>query len=141
MPPQLICVLNCCRVISNLLQVCAAAEQGAPPGADDFLPLLIFVVIKAAVPQVAPNPRPQRRCFDKILRKRARALHWTHTQSHTHTPQAAFKGTRPDSYPLDRRQRHPVHFATRRNTHREPRNTKQCRNRGQMMKARRSWQH
>ncbi|CAI7906824.1 unnamed protein product [Closterium sp. NIES-54] len=64
---KLVCVLNCCRVINNILlnasitaaaAAAAAAATGAgageaggkgggkPPGADDFLPVLIYVVVK-----------------------------------------------------------------------------------------------
>lgn len=43
---KLVCILNCCRVINNLLLNMAMAAQGNPPGADDFLPVLIYVVIK-----------------------------------------------------------------------------------------------
>ena len=48
---KLVCILNCCRVISNLLSV--SAGEGA--GADDFLPILIYVLILAAPPQLESN--------------------------------------------------------------------------------------
>ena len=47
---KLVCILNCCRVISNLLSITA---EGA--GADDFLPILIYVLIMAAPPQLESN--------------------------------------------------------------------------------------
>lgn len=42
---KLVCVLNCCRVLTNLL----ASSRGDdnPPGADELLPALIFTVIRA----------------------------------------------------------------------------------------------
>ena len=49
---KLVCVLNCCRVINNLL---AASASTAPPGADDFLPVLVLVLLRAAPPQLASN--------------------------------------------------------------------------------------
>lgn len=41
---KMVCILNCCKVISNLL---THAREGQPYGADEFLPLLIFIVLKA----------------------------------------------------------------------------------------------
>mmetsp|Transcript_4038 Transcript_4038/g.14397 ORF Transcript_4038/g.14397 Transcript_4038/m.14397 type:complete len:389 (+) Transcript_4038:261-1427(+) len=42
---KLVCILNCCKVITNLLNV--SAGSGSPAGADDFLPVLIYIVIQA----------------------------------------------------------------------------------------------
>ncbi|UPR03406.1 vacuolar protein sorting-associated protein [Chloropicon primus] len=47
---KIVCILNCCKVISNLLSV---SVEGA--GADDFLPILIYVLIMAAPPQLESN--------------------------------------------------------------------------------------
>ena len=47
------CVLNCCRVINNLLV--SSAAKDSPPGADDFLPLLVLVLLRAQPPQLASN--------------------------------------------------------------------------------------
>ncbi|KAL6997392.1 Vacuolar protein sorting-associated protein 9A [Sarracenia purpurea var. burkii] len=44
---KLLCVLNCCRVINNLL-LNASMSENRVPGADDFLPVLIYVTIKAS---------------------------------------------------------------------------------------------
>ncbi|XP_002989534.2 vacuolar protein sorting-associated protein 9A [Selaginella moellendorffii] len=49
---KLVCILNCCRVINNLLLM---AKSGTPPGAEEFLPALIYVVIKANPPQLHSN--------------------------------------------------------------------------------------
>jgi hypothetical protein len=38
---KVVCILNTCRIINNLLNVSAGNR---PPGADDFLPVLIYVV-------------------------------------------------------------------------------------------------
>lgn len=51
---KLVCMLNCCRVINNLLHLGAANSSDAK-GADDFLPILIYVVIHANPPQLASN--------------------------------------------------------------------------------------
>jgi hypothetical protein len=47
---KMVCILNCCRVVSNALSTAAA-----PGGADDLLPVLIYVTIKAQVPQLHSN--------------------------------------------------------------------------------------
>ncbi|KAL2611438.1 hypothetical protein R1flu_023130 [Riccia fluitans] len=52
---KLVCILNCCRVINNLLVKASMASNDSPPGADDFLPVLIYVVIKANPPQLHSN--------------------------------------------------------------------------------------
>lgn len=48
---KLVSILNCSRVILN---VSMAANEN-PPGADEFLPVLIYVVIKANPPQLHSN--------------------------------------------------------------------------------------
>lgn len=52
---KLVCILNCCRVINNLLLNVSMATNDNPPGADDFLPVLIYVTIKANPPQLHSN--------------------------------------------------------------------------------------
>lgn len=46
---KLVCILNCCRVINNLLLNVSLATNDNPPGADDFLPILIYIVIKVSL--------------------------------------------------------------------------------------------
>lgn len=43
---KLVCILNCCKVISNLLLNASVASNENPPGADEFLPVLIYVTMK-----------------------------------------------------------------------------------------------
>ncbi|KAJ7522457.1 hypothetical protein O6H91_18G011600 [Diphasiastrum complanatum] len=52
---KLVCILDCCRVINNLLLNAMMAKNDNPPGADDFLPVLIYVIIKANPPQLQSN--------------------------------------------------------------------------------------
>ncbi|XVE55414.1 hypothetical protein DITRI_Ditri03aG0156800 [Diplodiscus trichospermus] len=52
---KLVCVLNCCKVINNLLLNASIASNENPPGADEFLPVLIYVTIKANPPQLHSN--------------------------------------------------------------------------------------
>ncbi|KAK1313463.1 Vacuolar protein sorting-associated protein 9A [Acorus calamus] len=52
---KIICILNCCKVISNLLLNASVASNDNPPGADEFLPVLIYVTIKANPPQLHSN--------------------------------------------------------------------------------------
>ncbi|KAJ0024176.1 hypothetical protein Pint_06727 [Pistacia integerrima] len=47
---KLLCIMNCCRVISNLLLNASMSENMVLAGADDFLPVLIYVMIKASSP-------------------------------------------------------------------------------------------
>ncbi|KAI9201263.1 hypothetical protein LWI28_020891 [Acer negundo] len=52
---KLLCIMNCCRVINNLLLNASMSENVVLAGADDFLPVLIYVVIKANPPQLHSN--------------------------------------------------------------------------------------
>lgn len=55
---KLVCGLNACRIVANLLAAEAASGGAAatdPRGADDFLPLLILALIRAAPPRLASN--------------------------------------------------------------------------------------
>ncbi|OMO51488.1 Vacuolar sorting protein 9 [Corchorus capsularis] len=47
---KLLCIMNCCRVINNLLLNASFSEDHVLGGADDFLPVLIYVTIKASSP-------------------------------------------------------------------------------------------
>ncbi|MBA0730770.1 hypothetical protein Golax_025381, partial [Gossypium laxum] len=47
---KLLCIINCSRVINNLLLNASISEDHVPGGADDFLPVLIYVTIKASFP-------------------------------------------------------------------------------------------
>ncbi|XP_015953107.1 vacuolar protein sorting-associated protein 9A [Arachis duranensis] len=52
---KLLCIMNCCKVINNLLLNATISENHVPAGADDFLPVLIYVTIKANPPQLHSN--------------------------------------------------------------------------------------
>ncbi|ESQ47916.1 hypothetical protein EUTSA_v10020497mg [Eutrema salsugineum] len=52
---KLVCILNCCKVINNLLLNASIASNENAPGADEFLPVLIYVTIKANPPQLHSN--------------------------------------------------------------------------------------
>ncbi|XP_020269939.1 vacuolar protein sorting-associated protein 9A-like isoform X2 [Asparagus officinalis] len=52
---KLVCILNCCKVITNLLLNASISSHDNPPGADEFLPVLIYVTIKANPPQLHSN--------------------------------------------------------------------------------------
>ena len=49
---KMICVLNCCKIITSIL---AHGKQGRAAGADEFLPLLIYVTLKANPPNLYSN--------------------------------------------------------------------------------------
>ncbi|KAL3504055.1 hypothetical protein ACH5RR_033896 [Cinchona calisaya] len=52
---KLVCILNCCKVINNLLLNASIAANENLPGADEFLPVVIYVTIKANPPQLHSN--------------------------------------------------------------------------------------
>ncbi|KZV33056.1 vacuolar protein sorting-associated protein 9A-like [Dorcoceras hygrometricum] len=52
---KLLCILHCCKVINNLLINVSVASSEDHPGADEFLPVLIYVTIKANPPQLHSN--------------------------------------------------------------------------------------
>lgn len=47
---KLHCIMSCCRIINNLLLNASMSENHVLGGADDFLPVLIYVTIKARSP-------------------------------------------------------------------------------------------
>jgi len=49
---KLVCILRCCKHIFNELEL---ANKGKCVGADDFIPLLIYVVLKSKHPTLASN--------------------------------------------------------------------------------------
>ncbi|KAL6179566.1 hypothetical protein ACLB2K_051079 [Fragaria x ananassa] len=52
---KLVCILNCCKVINNLLHNASIASNENTHGADEFLPVLIYVTLKANPPQLHSN--------------------------------------------------------------------------------------
>mmetsp|Transcript_16201 Transcript_16201/g.41387 ORF Transcript_16201/g.41387 Transcript_16201/m.41387 type:complete len:685 (+) Transcript_16201:495-2549(+) len=48
---KLVCILNCCRVINNLLNM----TNSGPAGADDFFPVLVYIVIRTNPPNLRSN--------------------------------------------------------------------------------------
>lgn len=51
---KLNCVVNASQMVFNVLSL-ARDKAGARPGADDFLPVFIYVVLKAQVPRLPSN--------------------------------------------------------------------------------------
>ncbi|KAF3341771.1 vacuolar protein sorting-associated protein 9A-like isoform X2 [Carex littledalei] len=49
------CIMNCCQVINNLLLNASESLHHSPAGADEFLPVLIYLTIKANPPQLHSN--------------------------------------------------------------------------------------
>ncbi|CAL1390362.1 unnamed protein product [Linum trigynum] len=52
---KLVCILNCCKIINNLLLNASIASNENPPGADEFLPVLIYVTMRANPQQLHSN--------------------------------------------------------------------------------------
>ncbi|XP_058721954.1 vacuolar protein sorting-associated protein 9A-like [Vicia villosa] len=61
-------IMNCCRVINNLLLNDAMSDH-VPAGADDFLPVLIYVTIKANPPMLHSNLK-----FIKLYRRQTKLI-------------------------------------------------------------------
>ncbi|XP_058089987.1 vacuolar protein sorting-associated protein 9A-like isoform X3 [Magnolia sinica] len=66
---KLLCILNCCRVINNLLLNVSMSTDHIPAGADDFLPVLIYVTIKANPPQLHSNLK-----FIQLFRRQSKLI-------------------------------------------------------------------
>ncbi|XP_043697917.1 vacuolar protein sorting-associated protein 9A-like [Telopea speciosissima] len=66
---KLLCILSCCRVISNLLLNVSMSENHVLAGADDFLPVLIYVTIKANPPQLHSNLK-----FIQLFRRQSKLI-------------------------------------------------------------------
>ncbi|KAF7076205.1 hypothetical protein CFC21_080895 [Triticum aestivum] len=52
---KLLCMMSCCQVINNLLLNVSMTNDRTPSGADEFLPILIYITIKANPPQLHSN--------------------------------------------------------------------------------------
>jgi len=46
------CVTRCCQTIMNLLSMASGGKSGSVPAADDFVPVMVYVVIKANPPSL-----------------------------------------------------------------------------------------
>ncbi|CAM8915421.1 hypothetical protein QQ045_027644 [Rhodiola kirilowii] len=66
---KLLCILNCCRVINNLLLNASLSENRVIAGADDFLPVLIYITIKANPPQLHSNLK-----FIQLYRRQSKLI-------------------------------------------------------------------
>uniref|UniRef100_A0A7N0SVR1 VPS9 domain-containing protein n=1 Tax=Kalanchoe fedtschenkoi TaxID=63787 RepID=A0A7N0SVR1_KALFE len=66
---KLMCILNCCRVINNLLLNASMTENRVIAGADDFLPVLIYITIKANPPQLHSNLK-----FIQLYRRQSKLI-------------------------------------------------------------------
>lgn len=52
---KLMCIMSCCQVINNLLLNISMSNDRTLSGADEFLPILIYITIKANPPQLHSN--------------------------------------------------------------------------------------
>lgn len=48
------CIERCCNVIFSVLSLSRGASESRP-GADDFLPLFIYIVLRSQIPQLYSN--------------------------------------------------------------------------------------
>ncbi|XP_042454892.1 vacuolar protein sorting-associated protein 9A-like [Zingiber officinale] len=66
---KLHCIMNCCRIINNLLLEISMTTNHKLAGADDFLPILIFTTIKANPPHLHSNLK-----FIQLFRKHSKLV-------------------------------------------------------------------
>lgn len=96
---KLVCVLNTCRIINNLLNV---SSGNRPAGADDFLPVLIYVVLRANPPDLESNLRYISRFRRESRLASEAAYFYTNLVSATHfltkCDHAAFTGLDEDVF-------------------------------------------
>jgi hypothetical protein len=52
---KIACVVKCCQVIFSVLNLQRGSDDTSRPGADDFLPIFIYVVLKSNVPNLYSN--------------------------------------------------------------------------------------
>lgn len=52
---KIACVVKCCQVIFSVLNLQRGSDDTSRPGADDFLPIFIYVVLKSHVPNLYSN--------------------------------------------------------------------------------------
>jgi len=80
---KLICILNCCKVVNiHLVHLSKEDdENGSPPGADDFLPVFILVILRAQVPFLLANVNYIRRYRHPDRMVSEAAYHFTNLQS------------------------------------------------------------
>ena len=52
---KIACVVKCCQVIFSVLNLKRGSDDTSRPGADDFLPIFIYVVLKSQVPNLYTN--------------------------------------------------------------------------------------
>ena len=77
---KLVCIMNCCYIINNLLGLAARGADGVSGsgdgfGADDFLPVLIYVVIHSRVEKLESNLQYIQR-FRKVSRLASEAAYF-----------------------------------------------------------------
>ncbi|KAK1642382.1 hypothetical protein QYE76_060187 [Lolium multiflorum] len=66
---KLLCVMSCCQVINNLLLNVSMSNDRTPSGADEFLPILIYITIKANPPHLHSNLK-----FVQIFRRETKLV-------------------------------------------------------------------
>uniref|UniRef100_A0A0D9ZFM6 VPS9 domain-containing protein n=1 Tax=Oryza glumipatula TaxID=40148 RepID=A0A0D9ZFM6_9ORYZ len=66
---KLSCIMSCCQVINNLLLNVSMSNDRTLSGADDFLPILIYITIKANPPQLHSNLK-----FIQLFRRETRLI-------------------------------------------------------------------
>ena len=81
---KMVCIMNCCKVIYKMLNSITSSENMEAAGADDFLPMLIYVLIRSKVPTLHSNTQYIRRFRHPSKLMTETGYYFTHFESTLH---------------------------------------------------------
>ena len=81
---KMVSIMNCCKVIYKMLNSITASSNLDAAGADDFLPMLIYVLIRSKVPALHSNTQYIRRFRHPSKLMTETGYYFTHFESTLH---------------------------------------------------------
>mmetsp|Transcript_13333 Transcript_13333/g.20568 ORF Transcript_13333/g.20568 Transcript_13333/m.20568 type:complete len:576 (-) Transcript_13333:83-1810(-) len=81
---KMVCIMNCCKVIYKMLNSITSSSNMEAAGADDFLPMLIYVLIRSKVPSLHSNTQYIRRFRHPSKLMTETGYYFTHFESTIH---------------------------------------------------------